>query len=70
MTAADDVKTHTPLLLPECRALGQHWLVCANVARCGCASLDPRPQHDDDRGDTLVKQSGGLRRDRWNRIIA
>lgn len=69
VNAAADVVTPTPLLRSECRALGQHEIVYAGVARCGCASLNPTPQVEDDGGDHIVRQSGGLRRDRYQRVV-
>lgn len=67
---AVDVQTDIPLLQPGCRQLRQHALVYAGQPLCGCRALaQQQPPADDDGGETLIAQSGGIRRDRMGRVI-
>lgn len=53
-----------------CRVLpdGMHAIVFAG--RClACLPIQPSTRDDDDRGDHILKQSGGIRRDRYRRVV-
>jgi hypothetical protein len=63
----EDITTTIPLLQPVCRDLGQHYIVLDHQPLCGCRAIHNQQIEDDDRGDTVRRQTR-VRRDRYGRL--
>lgn len=64
------VDVSAPATAPCCRNLpaGMHAIVFAG--RClACLPNVPRARVDDDGGEHLIRQSGGIRRDRYGKAV-